>query len=368
MDRETLSGGATDGGEAQAATPETLTIGGGQLRASVSTTGAQLMSLSLGGVEYLWQGDPAWWPRRSPVLFPIVGSLRTGTVSAEGPCPMGRHGVARGQAFRVVEHGGAHVALECEATENTLAVYPYRFRLRMSYTVTGEATLEQRFEVTNAGEVPLPYVVGGHPAFALPLGGAASVDGTQDVRASRQRDAKAEVTCGASAGAPGDTPESSGRATMGHAEACGNNREHENPAFEGCSLSFARAWSACSPTMVTGELLDFGQPIPVIEKADSLPFRRGLFATDTLVLRDVPEHTVALLDKRTGRSVRLDFPGFDYLGVWSAEHGAAPFVAVEPWTGCATATDEGARLEEKRGMRLLAPGASATHAFTMTLA
>ena len=64
--------------------------------------------------------------------------------------------------------------------------------------------------------------------------------------------------------------------------------------------------------------------------------------------------------------MRLDFPGFDYLGVWSAANDA-PFVAVEPWTGCATAADEDDILEHKRGMASLAPGETTTHAFTITL-
>ena len=305
----------------------TISIGAGRLSARVDTLGAQLMSLKLDDIEYLWQGDPRWWPRRSPVLFPIVGSLRPGTVSAAGPCPMGRHGVARAQAFDVIEHSEEHLVLGCVATQETLKAYPYRFRLRMGYAVVGETTLEQRFEVENTGEAPMPYVVGGHPAFALPLGGAQHT---------------------------GDE---------GNTEADG-----KNPAFEGCSLEFARPWTANSPTMVDGGLLDFEQAIPLLENSDCLPLRRDLFATDTIVLHDVPDRTVSLVDAGAGRSVRLDFPGFDYLGVWSASYGTAPFVAVEPWCGCATAADEGNRLEDKRGMRLLAPGTIASHAFTMTLA
>ena len=303
----------------------TISIGAGRLSARIDTLGAQLMSLKLDDIEYLWQGDPRWWPRRSPGLFPIVGSLRPGTVSAAGPCPMGRHGVARSQEFSVVMCTADSVALELAANDATLAAYPYRFRLRLSYAATNETGLEQRFEVENTGEAPMPYVLGGHPAFALPLGGPA----------------------------------------MAPAEPLASE---ENPAFEGCALEFARPWSACSPTMVPGELLDFDQPIPVVEDTDRLPLSRALFATDTLVLHDVPERMARLTDARTGRSVRFDFPGFDYLGVWSAANGAAPFVAIEPWLGCATATNEGDHLEEKRGMRLLAPGATATHAFTMTLA
>ncbi len=52
------------------------TISSPKLSAAVSSEGAQLMSLVHDGVEYLWQGDERWWPRRAPVLFPIVGALR----------------------------------------------------------------------------------------------------------------------------------------------------------------------------------------------------------------------------------------------------------------------------------------------------
>lgn len=295
-------------------------IAAGRLSARAAELGAQLMSLALDDVEYLWQGDPRWWPRRSPVLFPIVGSLRPGTTSAAGSCPMARHGIARTQVHRLVEHGERHLVFELSDTAETRAAYPYRFRLRMGYAIVGEATLEQRFEVTNTGEVPLPYVVGGHPAFALPLGAGVAADAEPD-----------------------PTP------------------------FAGCELRFARRWSASSPTMGADELLDFSQPIPVLADADRLPLTRELFATDTIVLHDVPERAATLHDNRTGRSVRFDFPGFDYLGLWSALRGQAPFVAVEPWCGCATTTDESARLEDKRGMRQLAPGAMAVHTFTMTL-
>ena len=87
---------------------------------------------------------------------------------------------------------------------------------------------------------------------------------------------------------------------------------------------------------------------------------------DTIVLEGVPNNTATLLDPISEHGVRLDFPGFDYLGVWSAANDA-PFVDVEPWTGCATAADEDDVLERKRGMASLAPGATATHAFTITL-
>ena len=84
--------------------PEPVSLRHGRLSAVVDPMGAQLLSLQLDGREYLWQGDPRFWARRAPVLFPIVGSLRDGRAeSAQGPCVMGRHGIARNYEHAVVD-------------------------------------------------------------------------------------------------------------------------------------------------------------------------------------------------------------------------------------------------------------------------
>ena len=65
--------------------------------AEVESLGAQLMSLkNAEGVEYLWQGDPAYWSSRAPILFPTVGNVRNGTTVIKGkPYAFKRHGFAR---------------------------------------------------------------------------------------------------------------------------------------------------------------------------------------------------------------------------------------------------------------------------------
>ena len=73
------------------------------LTVQVSEMGAELQSIVKNGYEYLWQGDPAFWGRRSPVLFPIVGSVwekkyRVGGKEYE----MGQHGFARDMKFELV--------------------------------------------------------------------------------------------------------------------------------------------------------------------------------------------------------------------------------------------------------------------------
>ena len=78
------------------------TIKSKDIEVEASTKGAELKSIRSGGVEYLWQGDPAFWPRRSPLLFPIVGGLPGGTYSYAGKSySMGNHGFVRDLEFRL---------------------------------------------------------------------------------------------------------------------------------------------------------------------------------------------------------------------------------------------------------------------------
>ena len=47
-----------------------------KLTVEISSHGAELQSIrNAEGREYLWQGDEKYWPRRSPLLFPIVCGL-----------------------------------------------------------------------------------------------------------------------------------------------------------------------------------------------------------------------------------------------------------------------------------------------------
>ena len=151
-----------------------ITITNDTCAAQVDSMGAQLLSMRFNGREYLWQRDERWWGRTSPILFPIVGNIRGGeAMSEQGPCHMKQHGVARNYEHRVVDVAadGTSVTFElCDSAE-TREQYPYAFRLNMTYALVGEATLAQTFSVTNTGTVTLPFSVGGHPAFNIPIEG-----------------------------------------------------------------------------------------------------------------------------------------------------------------------------------------------------
>ena len=283
-------------------------IAQGRVSAAVDSAGAQLMSLTLDGGEYLWQRDEAFWPRCAPVLFPIVGNLRDDRAdSAQGEIRFGRHGLARNYEHELIEQADDHLTYELRSSEDTRAKFPYDFCLRMTYRIVGDG-LEQEFYVENTGNVTLPFVVGGHPAFNVP--------------------------------APGDDAD-----------------------FSAYCLKFAEPWTYASPTISTKTgLLDFGNRFTLLDNADTLPLTHELFDVDTLTFENVPQRTVTLVGP-AGHGMRVDFEGFDYLGVWSAPN--APFVALEPWVGTATRTDEDDVFEHKQGMLFLEPGESIVKSFVM---
>ena len=94
----------------------------GSRTAQVDTQGGELISYrDENGLEYIWTGDAAYWTGRNPLLFPIVGGLRDGTVCVDGRAvSMKRHGFARTSAFSVVGHGEDWAELELRASPATL--------------------------------------------------------------------------------------------------------------------------------------------------------------------------------------------------------------------------------------------------------
>lgn len=291
------------------------TISAGALSAKVDAHGAQLSSLTLDGCEYLWQADPRWWGKHAPILFPIVGSIRDDKAStAAGTCHLGRHGLARDYDHELVENTGSSVTYRLDSTDETLAKYPYPFRLEMTYALEGPATLAQTFSVTNTGTREMPFFLGGHPAFNVPA-------------------------------VPGER-------------------------FEDYELRFTRPWTESSPVIADGGLLDYESLTPLFEDADRLALTHGLFAKDAVVLAGVPDDTLEMVGP-SGHGVRVDFPAFDHVGVWSAapaKDGAeCPFVAIEPWCGTATRTDEDDVLEHKQNLLVAHPGETITRSFRVTL-
>ena len=118
--------------------------------------------------EYLWQADPAFWKRHSPVLFPIVGSVWENEYRNEGTTyVLTQHGFARDMEFTLISEENDEVRYQLVSNEETLKKYPFPFRLTIGYRIR-EKKVDVMWEVENTGEKEMHFQIGAHPAFYYP--------------------------------------------------------------------------------------------------------------------------------------------------------------------------------------------------------
>ncbi len=140
------------------------------LTATVDTKGAELVSLKNTAThrEYIWEGNPDFWGKHSPVLFPIVGTLRNGSYSYNDQTyQLSRHGFARDCEFELIEKSPDEAVFSLQSNAESLKKYPFRFELQLSYTLT-ENSLVVGYKVINNEPFTMPFSIGAHPAFAFP--------------------------------------------------------------------------------------------------------------------------------------------------------------------------------------------------------
>lgn len=149
-----------------------IEIGNDQLRVAVSALGAEMQSIKTAeGQSWLWDGDPAFWAGRAPVLFPIVGKAPGDHISVDGQrYPMGQHGFARRSEFALAASDAVSCRFDLKASAASRAVYPFDFVLSIEHRVEGRAVVVTA-DVHNRGHKTMPYGIGFHPAFVWPLPG-----------------------------------------------------------------------------------------------------------------------------------------------------------------------------------------------------
>lgn len=139
-----------------------------ELKATINTKGAELISLKRNAKEYIWEGNPNFWDKHSPILFPIVGTLKDGQYNYENKSyQLSRHGFARDNVFCVEETFQNKVVFSFRSSEETAKYYPFDFELKIIYALQ-EDYLNIKYEIINNGNTKMPFSIGGHPAFALP--------------------------------------------------------------------------------------------------------------------------------------------------------------------------------------------------------
>ena len=281
-----------------------------QLKISIHPKGAELQGLwsRRHQLEYMWSGDPAFWGKHSPLLFPIVGTLKDNTYYYQGKAySLPRHGFAREREFEVESHAADAITFLLRSDDATRASYPFTFELRVIYRLLPEG-LSTTYQVTNPAKETLYFSVGGHPAFKVPL-------------------------------AP-DT------------------------AYQDYYLAFERKETA-PRWPISGDGLIESRPQPLLQDADILPLTKDLFAKDALVFKHLASSSVTLRSAKTERGLRIDFPGFPFLGIWAAPK--ADFVCIEPWCGIADSVDSDQQYVDKEGVNRLEAGGVFERTWALTL-
>ena len=264
------------------------------------------------GLEYLWQGDPAFWSGQAPVMFPICGSIRDkkAVIGHTMTCNMERHGIVRKQEFTYVGQTDDSITFSICSNEELKSRYPYDFELQITY-ILKEKTITTSFNIFNRDSIPMPFFVGGHPGFNCPL-------------------------------LPGEK-------------------------FEDYIVEFEKPEVALCPESIpaTG-LVNVDNRLPLLNKEAVLPLKHSYFSVDALIFDQLKSRSVKLTNPGTGRGIKVDFSDFDYFILWSSSNNG-PFVALEPWTGISTCNDESDIFEEKRGVKILPPNQSEELAFDITI-
>ena len=137
------------------------------LTVRIAERGAEIVSVkNAAGYEYIWQADPKFWAKHSPLLFPVCGRLLGFAYTFAGKrYEMGNHGFAQRKIFAAEQRSGTEAAFTLTEDEETLAEYPFRFVLTQRYLLEGEK-LRVFTRVHNPADTPLYCNFGSHEAYA----------------------------------------------------------------------------------------------------------------------------------------------------------------------------------------------------------
>lgn len=281
-----------------------------ELSVTLSAKGAELISIidKKDQTEYIWQGNPEFWAYHAPHLFPIVGGLIQDQLSVDGnQYPMNRHGFARTSTFRRIESAPQQAIFEFRYSEETLATYPYKFEFQVIYFLVGRS-LKVVYKVINLDSRDIYFSVGGHPGFNVPL--------------------------------------------------------DSETRFEDYYIEFQNQEELKSHQLSDKGLFN-GETIPITTNNKQLKLSYNLFEKDALVFKNLQSRSVILKSDKSAKQVKVDFPHFNYLGLWTK--GNAPFICIEPWLGCADTDGNPTDISKKEAIQYLKHGHVFETEFTVTV-
>lgn len=271
-----------------------------ELEIAVRQPGGELASIKSlkSGIEYMWGCDPAIWKSTAPVLFPIVGELKDKSYLWKGEkYSLNRHGFVReNPQLELTGITADTLTFGMATTRETLKVYPFDFEFSIHFLLEG-TKIRVIHQVTNTGDEPLYFSVGGHPAFKCPI--------------------------------------------------------HPEEAYDDYYLEFETEENS-STWLLHEDGTILNQTAPVFHDTNILPLSHELFSKDALVFKDLKSRKITLKSRKSKEALSVSFNDFPYLGIWAKTNG--DFVCIEPWLGIADRHDTDQRFENKEGILQLAAG------------
>lgn len=261
----------------------------------VNKIGAELSSIKSKrtGLEYIWEANPDVWGSSAPVLFPIIGMLKGGKYIHENTWyELPKHGFIRNNENLVVEEQQNNlVRFVLVSDELTKQRYPFDFQFRIQFSIQG-SILTVSHQIKNAGDKPMYFSLGGHPAFRCPL----SKDETYD--------------------------------------------DYE--------LKFDKNETAHTLCVDLKNGLINNKTISMLDNSDKIKLTSHIFDNDALIFKDLNSKSISLNHKTRGKVLSVDFSEFTYLGIWAKPK--ANFVCIEPWIGIADNIHHNQQLKDKDGI------------------
>jgi galactose mutarotase-like enzyme len=275
------------------------TLKNNKLRVCINTLGAEITSLQDDeDEEYIWQADEKYWCRHAPILFPIVGRLKNDQYKFNNQIyHMKQHGFARDSEFEVIKASDTDIDLRLISNQTTKEKYPFDFSLTVHYELNDDQLITKML-VQNLDQKVMPFSIGAHPAFNVPL-----IPNNNESFS----DYKVKIS---------------------------NPATYEGVLFEAPYADFSHT-----------EKVDLSQPITM---------KYNLFYDDAKVIKlNDSKVKSTLYNAKTKRGVAVTAYNAEYAGLWSAKN--APFVCLEPWWGITDSINSNGNLEDKVGIHKLNP-------------
>ena len=247
------------------------------VKACIDDFGAEIKSVigKKTNTEYMWQGDKAYWGGTAPILFPICGRLFDGKYTHQGKeYEMKIHGFARHSQFVVLEKSNDKLLLELTSNSSTKLQYPFEFRLRLLFTLTGNV-LKENYIVFNDFEDVLPFCVGAHPGFNVPF--------------------------------------------------------NKDTCYDDYYLEFSNQ-TPNKKLVLSSSFLSTDEYVDYVFKDNILPLKKHMFDNETYFFKS-KKCSVTIKSKKVKQSLTVSYDDMLLLGLWHQEGLECPFICIEPWAG-----------------------------------